>query len=138
MATQTTYSETMGAAREGQIVNTEHKNLISRNFETDATLGYGKPVSQGINDSGCIATTSGAVLGITVRERSGTADGWTQYQSARIMTQGVVWVTANATIAAGEAVHWDSGFTNTGGVAITNARYDSSGASGDLVKVRLG
>lgn len=145
MAIQTTYNETLASGKAGSIVNTEPKTLISRTVENADGVDFGLAVSQGTADSGCHKTTTGdtKILGIAVRDRSvnpETPNKFAQYDSARVMTKGVVLVTANATVAAGDPVHVvvaDNTFTNTGGVQITNARYDSSGTSGDLVAVRL-
>lgn len=136
MAIQTQYKETLDAGRAGALVNTEPKTLISRNAE--AVIGFGLPVEQGAADSGVVLSAGGAVLGITVRERSTDDDQFAVGDSARVMTTGVIWVTAGAAVAAGDPVHAvGTVFNNTGGVAIANARYDSSAASGELVKVRI-
>jgi len=138
--TQTTYNETLDAGRNGGIVNTEPKTLISRTVEEAAGLGFGVAVSQGANDQGCVLTTgANTVVGVSVRERSVTNedDTWSQYDSARIMTSGVIWVVAKVAIVAGDVVHFNAGWDKAGGAEVTNARYDSSGAIGDLVKLRL-
>jgi len=142
---QTTYNATMDKARVGSIGDTAHRSLISRICETTNptdVVGYGVPVSQGAADRGAHATKAGdtAVIGITCRERSGTVDGWTETQMMRVMTEGPIWVEAGVAIAAGEPVHVDpatGNFTNAGGVKVGNARYESSGAAGDLVFVRM-
>jgi len=138
MPVQTTYNDTLDPLRAGGIVDTAHRQLISRIAETAApadVIGYGVPVSQGTADRGAHATVAAdtAIIGITCRERSGTQDGWTATQMMRVMVHGATAVEAGATIAAGEPVHFDAatGFTNTG------ARYESSGAAGDLVVVRM-
>src|SRR5690606_1110063 len=149
MSVQDIYNATMSAAREGMIANTEPKTLISRTVETAAGIGFGLPVAQGTDDNGVIATASAtaAILGITVRERSvrpETPNKFAQYESARIMTKGVIWVKAGAAVAAGDPVYVTVAtdafvkVTGEGNVLIPNDRYDSSAASGALVKVRLG
>lgn len=141
MAVQDSYSETMRPAVKGAIVNMEPKVLISRTVE-GASVGFGIPVAQGAEDKAARATTTGdtEVLGITVLERSTFDDEFAVGDEARVMTKGVIWTTAVATVAAGDPVHVivaDATFSNTGGVAIPNARFDSSGTAGQLVKVRL-
>lgn len=141
MAIQTVYNETMDAGRVGAIADTGTKTLISRTAEVGA-VGFGLPVAQGVADNGAHKAKTGdtAILGITVRERSATDDQWAVGESMRVMTQGVIWVEAAATVAAGDPVHVlvdTATFSNAAGVVIAGARYDSSGTSGDLVKVRL-
>ncbi|KAF0675080.1 structural cement protein Gp24 [Profundibacterium mesophilum] len=140
------YNERLEAGYPGAIVNTEPKTLISRTVETATGIGFGVPVSQGANDNG-VTTTAGNtdVLGVTVWDRTTdpeTPDTFGQYRSARIMTKGVVWVRAGEAVAAGDPVcvtAADGTFkkTATGNLTVANARYDSSAAIGELVKLRL-
>jgi len=141
MAVQTTYQESLDAGRVGAIADTTNKVLISRTAE-GAAIGFGVPIAQGTADRGARATATGdtTVIGITVRERSATDDQWAVGESMRVMKQGAIYVEAAATVAAGDAVHVivDGGtFSNTGGVEIPGALYESSGDAGDLVQVRL-
>lgn len=142
MAVQTTYNETLDAGRAGALVNTGEKVLVSKNVEDEA-LPFGRPVTQGTADNGVHLTTTGdtSVLGISVRDRSATTDQFAVNDSARVMLKGVIWVSPVVTVAAGDPVHVvaaDGTFTNTGGITVSGASYESSGASGALVKVRLG
>lgn len=147
MAVQTTYANTISAAYEGMIANEEPNVLISRTVE-GAAIGFGLAVKQGSADDGVAAATAAAdaYRGITVRDQSieaGSPDAYPVGENATVMTKGVVWVTAGATVAAGEAVYMiaaDGRFTNvsTSNLPIPNAVFDSSGAADALVKVRLG
>lgn len=152
MATQTTYSETIAAAKAGMIANTEPVTLISRTVETVAGVGFGKVVQQGAGDNGCksdlTAMTADTYLGVTVRERSvrpETPDQFAQYESARIMRKGVIWVMTDGAVAAGSdvTVTLATGGLGTaavaaGIIAIPGARWDSSTAGAGLAKLRLG
>jgi hypothetical protein len=64
-----------------------------------------------------------------------------QYWTVALMTAGVIWVTAGATVAAGDDVYWNpatSRFTKTTThIRIPRATFDSSAVNGGLVKVRL-
>lgn len=151
MPVQSSYSENIRPALEGMIANTEPNKLISRNVETAAGIGFGKVVQQGADADGCIsdlntsAMTAQTFLGITVRERSvrpETPNLFAQYESARIMREGVIWVTTAATVAPSDIVTVTLatgaiGKTAVGAgvVAIPNARWESSGTG--LVKLRL-
>ena len=141
MAVQTEYNENMDALRLGLIYDTSNKDLISRTCE-GAAIGFGQPVAQGVADRGARATTTGdtKIIGITCLERSAIDGQYAVGDSMRVMTQGPVAVTAAAAVAAGNPVHVivaDGTFSNTGGVVVENAFYESSGGIGDLVKVRM-
>jgi len=135
MAVQTQYNEHIRAGVPGQIVDMIPKTLISRTIEDEAGIGFGVAAFQGENDKGVTATGDAAgFVGITVRERSLRAeeDKFVQYDSVRLMTDGAVWVTAPAAVAAGDAVV-------LGGVTIPGARYDTStSAANQIAQVRLG
>lgn len=141
MTTQTNYSDTQDALRAGLIFDLSPNVLLSRIVEGAALL-FGKPVSQGATDGSVHPTTTGdtTVLGVSVRDQSVLADQFAVGDSARIITEGPVAVEASVTVAAGDPVHVvvaTGAFTNTGGVQIAGALYESSGDAGDLVKVRL-
>ena len=147
MAIQTNYNERMDAAREGMIANMEPKRLISRSVETEAGIGFGKVVVQGDDDMGVKASEAGAVYrGVTVWDRGLRPEGGDTFghrESARIMTSGVVWVKAAAAVSAGDAAGYIAASGNivpastTGATAIPNASFDTTAASGVLVKLRL-
>lgn len=146
MAIQSSYQERMDAAVAGQIANTETSNLISRTVEDSGGIGFGVAVTQGTNDHECTAFAgSGSVLGITARDRSvdpGSPDEYAEGDSARILTQGVIWVTAAEAVDAGDAVYVESDGTFTGtdsstATAISNARWDTSTSGSALAKVAI-
>lgn len=142
MAVQTTYSANMTAGRVGAIAETSGTDvLISRNAEVGA-IGFGLPVVQGAADDGVWKAKTGdtAILGISVRDRSANDDEFKVGESVRVMTKGVIWVTASVAVEAGDPVHVivaTAAFAITGGVAIANARWDSSAGIGELAKIRL-
>lgn len=158
MAVQTSYSETIGAARAGMIANEEPVVLISRTVADAAGIAFGKVVQEaatdGSKDGQCTADLDTAdmdaytFLGITVRERSvnpETPNKFAQYETARIMRKGVIWVEVAGAVKAGEdvTVTLATGVLGTasvtaGVVAIPNARWESSTSGAGLAKVRLG
>src|SRR5690606_16951343 len=158
MAVQTSYSETIGAARAGQIANEEPVVLISRTVADADGIGFGKVVQEaahdGSKDDMCTADLDTAdmdaytFLGITVRERSvrpETPNQFAQYESARIMRKGVIWVEVAGAVKAGEDVTvtlatgaLGSTAVGAGIVAIPNARWESSTSGAGLAKLRLG
>jgi len=150
MAIQTTYSENIPAGKIGAIVNTENVNLISRNVETVAGIGFGLPVSQGATEDGVRLSGASAFdyIGFTVRDQSvRTADIFSQYESARIMTHGLLWVTVTdaggvvqgdpvwVTKATGALSNADVG--SSGGINLAGCKWESAAANGALAKIRV-
>src|SRR5690606_16896041 len=127
-----------------------------RTVET-AAIGFGIAVEQGVADKGCVAFDGGTVLGITLLDRSAagttvtsgqvtarTADKFGVGESARIMTQGDVWVVCASGCSAGDPVYvrpsngdFQDSSANSG-VQIAGARWDTSAGAGALAVVRLG
>lgn len=150
MAIQSTYSETIRAGVPGQLANIGGGPLLSRTVEDAAGIAFGKAVEQGTNDKGCKVFDGGVVLGITVRERSVSAeqDKFLQYESARIAVPGSqvsLWVTAAVAVNAGDDVYvrpsnGDFQKTNANSaVQIPGARWETStSTTNQIAKVRLG
>jgi hypothetical protein len=154
-AMQTTYARDFAKGLPGQIANEEKYNGISRSVETTAGLAFGAPAARGTNDHGCILFASGgAFLGIAVathspehRQPGGTAitDGYPARATASLMTEGQMYVLADAAVAQGGAVYWNpatgrySTVTTGGNLAIPNARFDTTAtAAGQIVEISVG
>lgn len=64
-----------------------------------------------------------------------------QYRTASIMNEGVLWVTAGATVADGDQAYWNpatSRYTNTAThVLLPGVVFDTSGVDGDLVRLAI-
>lgn len=127
-------------AFEGQQSNMVPATMISRIVDT-ADIGFGLPVKQGSDDKACAAgIAAGDFVGITVAE-AGISE-FAKDTEARIMTQGVIWVKAAATVTAGDTVSYKAGTgwgkaVTTGNVILDEARYETGGGANDLVQVRL-
>lgn len=149
-AIQTTYGTGLATAYVGMIANAEECNLISREVET-AAIPFGAAAKQGVAETGILAATAAADVfrGIVLRDQSADArvaiNSAPVLSSALVMTQGIVWVRAGATVAPGTAVYMVVGtaqagnFTSvpTSNLPIPRATFESSGVVGDLVKIRL-
>ena len=147
-AIQTTYPPQIRAAVEGMVADSGLKTVISRTVETAAGVGFGLAVVQGANDGGVIVPTvaGGVFRGLTVRDVTlpqSNADAYLQYDEAALMVTGVLWVTAQEAVTAGDPVSFE---VTTGQLfstadathdAIPGAIWDSSAAIGELAKVRL-
>ena len=139
---QSTYADTISAGYAGAIVNTEPRVLISRTVEDAAGIAFGLAVMQGTADKGCVVSDGTDFLGVTVRDQSiedGTSDVFAQYDSARIMTKGVIWVANSCGVSAGDAVAAlaDGALATSTGSDIVGARWETTAADGELAQLRL-
>lgn len=142
-AVQTSYSGEHRSAFAGMIASQEPAIVISR--VAQGAIAFGSAVVQGTADRQVKAPAAGAAFrGVAVTDTAvapeandAYADGYT----AAVLTKGVVWVVAAASVAAGQAAFFDavtgaiSG--DTADTAIPNAIFDSTAAPGGLVKLRL-
>ena len=155
MAVQTSYPDTQPAAVAGHQATQIPATIISRTVES-AAVGFGRPVEQGTLDKGCKLFDGGTVLGITLLDRSAagmtvadgqvtgrTADSFGVGESARIITQGDVWVVCATGCSAGDGVFvrpsngdFQDSSANSA-VQIPGARWDTSAGVGALAVVRL-
>jgi len=88
-------------------------------------------------------TDVGNFLGITVRDATLGAedDTFTLDDAIPVMTKGVIWVTAGATVGPADTVYWNpatSRYTKTAThLAIPGAKFESSAVNGGLVKLAI-
>ncbi len=139
---QSTYADTISAGYAGAIVNEEPRVLISRTVEDAAGIAFGLAVMQGTEDKGCVVGDGSAFLGVTVRDQSvedGSADAFAQYEDARIMTKGVIWVANSGGVSAGDpVVILADGALGTGSSPlVVGARWDTTASDGELAQLRL-
>lgn len=148
MAIQTVYNDELVAGVAGEIANSIPATLISRTVETEAGAALGVPMAQGTADLGAVIFAGNAAagfVGITVRERSldpNTPNLFAQYETARLMTKGAVYVQASEAVDAGDAVYINDttgvfSKTATGATLIAGARWDTSTTDAGLAIVRL-
>lgn len=133
MAVQETYQQYIPVGVPGAIVDMIPKTLISRTVEVPAGIAFGVPVYRGTGDKGVVATgTAANYIGFTVLDRSvRIGDVFSQYESARIMTDGQIWVVAPTAVADGAAVV-------LGGVTIPGAFWQTTTTTtNQLAQVRL-
>lgn len=142
-AVQTTYNSRLSNGLPGQIANTEaDTNVISRAVEGSSGIGFGIPVIRGTDPENQVKIgAAGTFVGITVRDPGGTEDKYAQYDTAAVLTRGVIWVTAGEAVTAGDAVYRTAAGalnkTSTSNTLIANAEWESSAASGALARIRL-
>ncbi|MFG8133168.1 hypothetical protein ACEOP2_22390 [Pseudomonas aeruginosa] len=148
-AVQTTYSANIRAALPGMLVDESQKTLLSRTVENAAGIGFGVPAIQGTADKAIrpaqAGDTAAGYVGITVRDRSvkAEANAYSQYESARIITEGPIWVTASVQVAKRDPVYFvpaTGAWTNvaSGNVQVPNASFDTSTTGANqIAQVRL-
>lgn len=145
---QTAYTDQVAPGYPGMVANAETSNRITRTIEDGTGMPFGRPVFRGAGDHGCTATvsaTAGAFLGIAIAHEAlgllagATPDVYPINASVPIMTMGVIWATAGATVAKGDQVYTTSAgaYTNasSGNTILTGWLFDTSAASGALVKL---
>ena len=149
MAVQSTYLDNMAAAYAGMIADQGPNDLISKEVETAAGIGFGLPVQRGTADNQCKVMAAGATecIGFTVRDQSTTGDLFAEKDTALLLRDGVVWVTVTdaggvapgdpvwVTLATGALSNADVG--SDGGLRLTGCTWESTAANGALAKIRV-
>ena len=144
---QSTYAETSATLTAGMIVDQQSDyNVISRIVENSAGINFGVAAYQGVADKGIIAAdaTETIVRGITVRtttkDPEQALNKYAQYDTASIMTRGVIAVAASVAVEAGEKAYYVPAtgvFTNVATNNILIGVFESSAAQNALVKLRV-
>lgn len=145
---QSNYPDNIRSGVKGQIINTVPSTVISRTVESEDGLEFGAAAAQGDGDKGVKAFGTGdtAIVGIAVRERSldaNTPNKFARYDTARLITKGVVLVEASVAVDAGDPVFVvpaTGAFAKTSAssaVQIPGARWDTSAGASELAEVRL-
>jgi len=151
MATyQTTYGNAPAKGLPGQIASEEKCNKVSREVETAAGIAFGAPAQRGAAAHGAAILSTGdflgfAVLNPAVPADSDNPDAYPQYFTGAFMTMGTMYVTAGATVAAGDPVYYltaNGRYTNVANAganpAIPDAFFEEGGADGGIVQISLG
>lgn len=151
MATyQTTYGNAPDKGLPGQIASEEKCNKVSREVETAAGIKFGAPAQRGAATHGAAILSTGDFLGLAVLHPavpadSDNPDAYPQYFTAAFMTMGTMYVTAGATVAAGDPVYYVAAtgrYTNIPDVApnpaIPDAFFEEGGSDGSIVQISLG
>jgi hypothetical protein len=144
MPVQTAYASRIAPAFEGMVANSEPHDIVSKQVESAAGIGFGKVALQGAADDGIIVSQAGGkFVGITEASHAEPADSYAQYRTAPVLRKGVIWVLASVAVAPGDLVYYVPAtgvLTNvaTANTLIPGATWDSSTTGAGLAKVRLG
>lgn len=131
MALQTTYGERLLPAVAGQIANMRSRDVITRNCETAAGIGFGLAVGRGADkERGCVlGGTLPTFLGVSVKDITlvnDVADEYQENQSVGVFTEGEIWVQVTGNPDPSDPVHYDA----------TTGIFAASGGSGPIVGAR--
>jgi len=146
-AVQTSYAQTILPAVEGMIANSEPHNIISRQLESAAGIGFGKVCVQGTADEQIrVSETVRKFRGITVMSHNasrGIADSYEQYETVPVLERGTIWVMASVAVAVGDPAYYVPAtgvITNvaTSNTAIPDGSFDSSTTGAGLAILRIG
>jgi hypothetical protein len=147
---QTSYIRYMLPGQNGMLASETPWAADTRTVETAAGLPFGRAVSQGVTERGCIIGGSAYVgisrADITIARADVTpaltVDVYPQYDNAGILTMGDLWVLVAAAVVAGNGVHFsatDGKLSAAGGNTIPGARWMTTMATiGGLAVVRIG
>jgi hypothetical protein len=159
MAVQTSYSIDHGAAYAGMLADQQVLNTVSKLNASGSTIEYGKAVATDTTAGNArLVSTGDTVLdfnGVVMRElnrayATGDTFGVPDNRDMTVITEGVVWVKAAATVAVDEQVYFRVGATNQGdfsnaagtgvteSILLTGAKFLTAGDTGDLVKISVG
>ena len=128
-------------AYEGLFADQQTSVRLSRLAE--GAVNPGRIVTQGTNDNQIIQGGAGMVLGVALADRTLSPEKDGVYANGDSVVYvghpAIVWCRVQETVTAGMSAAYDpaTGELNQTGTAIPNAIYDSSAASGELVKLRL-
>ena len=146
---QTAYADRQPIGFEGQKVDGEEYNAITRVCETPAGINFGRVVLRGAADQGCIlgdaTMAADTFLGISVRDvsvRPSAGDKYPEGGNVTVLTQGSIFVRVGEAVAAGDAPLYDHAAGNfritaaAGRIALPAGWvFDTAAANGGLAKL---
>lgn len=152
---QTTYTRYQLPAQNGMLASEINFSADTRTVEvlsgSDNTIPFGRAVSQGTHDKGCILGGS-AFVGISRADPTIaradlspapalTIDAYPEGDNAGILVTGDIWVIVAGNVTAGQSIHYnttDGKLSAAGGATIDSSRFMTSAVSGGLAVARLG
>lgn len=143
---QSTYSERINPAVEGQVANETDYNIDTKTVETVAGIGFGRAVTQGTADKGVVlGGQSEDFVGVSVRDvtlPAAQADKYARYDQAAVLNKGDVWLKPASSVVAGGPVHFSATtgvFNDTGDEGpLEGARWMTSCDTDGIAIARFG
>lgn len=141
---QGAYDTDMGIAYAGLEADTSGpRDVASRKIET-AAVAFGLAVGAGTDD-GSAKLAGGGFIGVTVADKTRTADLYAVGEVAGVKRKGAVWVTADGAVTPADVVTYTEATGAIGAkavaagvVAISGAKFETTATNGALVRVYLG
>lgn len=150
MSAQTSYSIKQPIAYAGLIYAQAPHDIISRDVETVAGIGFGVAVSRGTDKDRQAVIGGTDFLGITIRslDKEGAANTgaiqWNEKEAAGILRNGYIWAVCPTGCTAGDAVKYtdatgvlDAGAAGAGETQLDDAVWDTTASAGGLAVIRL-
>ena len=149
MSAQTSYSINQPKAYAGMVYAQAPRDIVSRDVETAAGIGFGVAVSRGTNLERQIVAGGTRFTGITIRslDKEGAANTgaiqWNEKEAAGILRGGYIWAVCPAGCNPGDQVKYTNatGVINSGkagvGETALDAKWDSVAAAGELAVILL-
>ncbi len=131
----------MQKAYAGLVADQQTSVRLSRLAE--GSVNPGRVVTLGSSDNKVVQGGAGTILGVSMADRTLNPDQNGIYidgNSVGYMSHpAIIWCEAQVSVMAGTTAAYDpaTGEVNLAGTPIPNAIFDSSAASGELVKLRL-
>jgi hypothetical protein len=145
MATiQSTYSTTHARWVEGQVLNMEPFDIVSRLAEDVEGIDFGKVCVQGTADNQVVDSEATVKFcGIATLDVTQPTGRYEQYSTVNVMKKGVIVVQASEAVAVGDPVYYTPATgvlskTSTSNTLIANAQWDTSTSGAGLAALRLG
>lgn len=134
------YPTRMTAGYAGMVVSGANHDVISKVVET-AAVAFGLAVGRGTAD-GSVKLGGTGFEGVTVDDKTRTADQYAVGEYAAVIRHGEVWVTAGAAVTPADTVYFAAATgvisnISAGGTAITGAKFLATAANGALVPLYL-
>lgn len=134
-----TYTAAPVIAYAGMPADSALADVASRRVTTGVTA-FGLAVGRGASD-GTVRLGGTGFEGITVADKSRTADSYAVDEVAGVMRKGTIWVTASTNVGPADPVTFTAatGVIGAGlATTITGAKFETTALSGALVRVYLG
>lgn len=150
MSAQTSYSIKQPKAYAGLVYAQAPHDIVSRDVETVAGIGFGVAVSRGTNLERQVVAGGTAFLGITIRslDKEGAANTgaiqWNEKETAGILRDGYIWAVCPSGCNPGDPVNYvnatgvlDSGAAVAGETLLDGAQWETIAAAGELAVIRI-
>ncbi len=150
MSAQTSYDINQPVAYAGLIYAQAPSDVVSRDVETVAGIGFGVATSRGTDKQRQVVIGGTDFVGITVRalDREGAANtgdiSYAETETAALMREGYIWVVIPSGGTPGDLIKYDNttgvidtGAAGVGETRLDGAQLDTTTVAGELGVIRL-